>query len=150
MTALYIISLLIMVAYLVTMAALHGIGDYVSDYAYIGKYRWLFSATMVTSSLTLLPVMMEKGGVAPFLALFAVFGLILVGGEPLYKKERMHSIEAFTALICGTLWVTTFHPFIVGITVLCWVAYRLLNLPKPYYVGEVAALVLIYGTILIR
>lgn len=148
MTVLYTISLLIIVAYLVTMAALHGIGEYVSDYAYMGKYRWLFSATMATSSITLLPVMMEKGGIAPFLALFAVFGLILVGGEPLYKKERMHSIGAFTALICGTLWVATFHPFIVGVTALCWVMYRLLNLQKPYYVGEVAALILIYYTII--
>ena len=148
MTALYIISLLIMGAYLVAMAALHGIGEYVSDYAYICKYRWLFSATMVTSSLTLLPVMMEKGGIAPFLALFAVFGLILVGGEPLYKKEKIHSVGAFTALFCGTLWVATFHPFIVGVTALCWVVYRLLKLPKPYYVGEVAALALIYYTII--
>lgn len=136
-----------MVAYLATMTALYGTRDYVSDYAYMGKYRWLFSATMVTSSVTLLPVMMEKGGIAPFLALFAVFGLILVGGEPLYKKEKMHSIGAFTALICGTLWVATFHPFIVGVTALCWMVYRLLNLPKPYYVGEVAALILIYYTI---
>lgn len=148
MTVLYIISLLIMVAYLVAMAALYGIGDYVSDYAYMGKYRWLFSATMATSSLTLLPVMMEKGGIAPFLALFAVFGLILVGGEPLYKKEKMHRIGAFTALICGTLWVATFHPFIVGVTALCWAVYRLLNLQKSYYVGEVAALILIYYTII--
>lgn len=148
MTVLYIISLLIMVAYLATMAALHGIGDYVSDYAYIGKCRWLFSATMVASSITLLPVMLEKGGVAPFLALFAVFGLVLVGGEPLYKKEKMHSVGAMTALICGTLWVATFHPFIVGVTTLCWAVYRLLNLPKPYYVGEVAALILIYYTII--
>lgn len=148
MTALCIISLLIMVAYLATMAALHGIGEYVSDYAYIGKYRWLFSATMAISSIILLPVMLEKGGIAPFLALFAVFGLVLVGGEPLYKKEKMHSIGAFAALICGTLWVATFHPFIVGVTALCWVVYRLLNLPKPYYVGEVAALILIYYTII--
>lgn len=148
MTVLYIISLLIMVAYLVTMAALHGIGDYVSDYAYMGKYRRVFSATMASSALTLLPVMLGKGGVAPFLALFAVFGLVLVGGEPLYKKERMHSIGAFTALVSGTLWVATFHPFIVGVTALCWVVYRLLNLPKPYYIGEVAALALIYYTII--
>lgn len=148
MTALYTISLLIMVAYLATMAALHGIGEYVSDYAYMGKYRWLFSATMAISSITLLPVMMEKGGIAPFLALFAVFGLILVGGEPLYKKEKMHSVGAFTALVSGTLWVATFHPFIVGVTALCWEAYRLLKLPKPYYVGEVATLILIYYTII--
>lgn len=148
MTVLYTISLLIIVAYLVTMAALHGIGEYVSDYAYMGKYRWLFSATMATSSITLLPVMMEKGGIAPFLALFAVFGLILIGGEPLYKKEKMHSVGAFTALICGTLWVATFHPFIVGVTALCWAVYRLFKLPKPYYVGEVATLALIYYTII--
>ena len=135
-------------AYLVTMAALHGIGEYVSDYAYMGKHRWLFSATMATSSITLLPVMMEKGGIAPFLALFAVFGLVLVGGEPLYEVEKVHTVGAFTALICGTLWVATFHPFIVGVTALCWVVYRLLNLPKPYYVGEVAALALIYYTII--
>lgn len=149
MTALYIISLLIMVAYLATMTALYGIGDYVSDYAYMGKHRWLFSATMVTSSLILLPVMMEKGGVAPFLALFAVFGLVLVGGEPLYKVEKMHTIGAFTALICGTLWAVTFHPFIVSFAWLFWGAYVLLKLPKPYYLGEVIALALIYLTIII-
>ena len=149
MTALYIISLLIMGAYLATMAALHGIGEYVSDYAYMGKYRWLFSATMVTSSLTLLPVMMEKGGIAPFLAFFAVFGLVLVGGEPLYKVEKVHTVGAFTALICGTLWVVTFHPIIVSIALACWTAYKLLSLPKPYYWGEVAAFGLVYGTILI-
>ena len=149
MTALYIISLLIMVAYLATMTALYGIGDYVSDYAYMGKHRWLFSATMVTSSLILLPVMMEKGGIAPFLALFAVFGLILVGGEPLYKVEKVHTVGAFTALICGTLWVATFHPFIVSFAWLFWGAYVLLKLPKPYYLGEVIALALIYLTITI-
>lgn len=138
-----------MVAYLATMTALYGIGEYVSDYAYMGKYRWLFSATMATSSTTLLPVMLEKGGVAPFLALFAVFGLILVGGEPLYKKEKMHSIGAFTALICGTLWVATFHPILAGVTALCWVVYRLFKLPKPYYIGEVVALALIYYTVML-
>lgn len=149
MTALYIISLLIMVAYLATMAALHGIGEYVSDYAYMGKHRWLFTATMVTSAITLLPVMMEKGGIASFLALFAVFGLVLVGGEPLYKVEKMHTIGAFTALICGTLWVATFHPIIVSIALSCWTVYKLLGLPKPYYWGEVVAFGLVYGTILI-
>lgn len=149
MIVLTIISALVMVAYLATMAALYGIGDYVSDYAYMGKYRWLFPASMVTSAITLLPVMMEKGGIAPFLALFAVFGLILVGGEPLYKKEKMHSIGAFTALICGTLWVATFHPIIVSIVLACWTAYKLLGLPKPYYWGEVVAFGLIYWTILI-
>lgn len=149
MVVLTIISALVMVAYLATMTALYGTGDYVSDYAYMGKYRWLFSATMVTSAITLLPVMMEKGGVAPFLALFAVFGLVLVGGEPLYKVEKMHTIGAFTALICGTLWVATFHPFIVSFTWLFWGAYVLLKLPKPYYLGEVIALALIYLTIII-
>ena len=149
MVVLTIISALVMVAYLATMTALYGIGDYVSDYAYMGKYRWLFSATMVTSAITLLPVMMEKGGVAPFLALFAVFGLVLVGGEPLYKVEKMHTIGAFTALICGTLWVATFHPIIVSIALAYWTVYKLLGLPKPYYWGEVVAFGLVYGTILI-
>ena len=149
MVVLTIISALVMVAYLATMAALYGIGDYVSDYAYMGKHRWLFTATMVTSSLILLPVMMEKGGVAPFLALFAVFGLVLVGGEPLYKVEKMHTIGAFTALICGTLWVATFHPIIVSIVLACWTAYKLLGLPKPYCLGEIIALALIYLTIII-
>lgn len=149
MVVLTIISALVMVAYLATMTALYGIGDYVSDYAYMGKHRWLFSATMATSSITLLPVMMEKGGIAPVLALFTVFGLILVGGEPLYKVEKVHTVGAFTALICGTLWVATFHLFIVSIALVCWTAYKLLKLPKPYYWGEVAAFGLVYGTILI-
>ena len=73
----------------------------------------------------------------------------ILGGEPLYKVEKMHTIGAFTALICGTLWVATFHPFIVSFAWLFWGAYVLLKLPKPYYLGEVIALALIYLTITI-
>lgn len=135
--------------YLVGMGIRHGVKEYVSDNAYLGKCRWLFSAVMVLSPLTLLPAMLEKGGVAPFLALFAVFGLCIVGIEPLYKVEKMHATGAFIALICGVLWVATFHPFLVVGVTLSWGCYYLLKLPKPYYIGEVTTFVMIYITIII-
>ena len=148
MGILTIISLVIMSAYLVGMAAKYGIKEYVSDNAYLGRCRLLFSVVMVISPLTLLPVMLEKGGVAPFLALFAVFGLCIVGIEPLYKVEKMHATGAFIALICGALWVATFHPLIVACVAVAWVAYLMLKLPNPYYVGEVATFTLIYANVL--
>ena len=149
MEILTIISLSIMSIYLVGMGIRHGVKEYVSDNAYLGKYRWLFSAVMMSSSLTLLPVMLEKGGVALFFALFAVFGLCIVGIEPLYKIEKMHAVGAFIALICGALWVATFHPFLVVGVTLSWGCYYLLKLPKPYYIGEVTTFVMIYITIII-
>lgn len=149
MGALTIISLAVMSIYLVGMAAKYGIKEYVSDNAYLGKYKYLFSVVMVLSSLLLLPVMLEKEGVAPFLALFAVFGLCVVGIEPLYKVEKMHTISAFIALVCGVLWVATFHPFLVAVAALSWGLYRLLKLPNPYYVGEVATFVLIYTNVIV-
>ena len=150
MEILTIISLSIMSIYLVGMGIRHGVKEYVSDNAYLGKCRWLFSAVMVLSPLTLLPAMLEKGGVAPFLALFAVFGLCIVGIEPLYKIEKMHAVGAFIALICGALWVATFHPLIVACMAVAWVAYLMLKLPNPYYVGEVATFTLIYANVLIE
>ena len=93
--------------------------------------------------------MLEKGGVAPFFALFAVFGLCIVGIEPLYKIEKMHAVGAFIALICGALWVATFYPFLVVGVTLSWGCYYLLKLPKPYYIGEVTTFVMIYITIII-
>lgn len=138
-----------MVTYLIGMAARYGISEYVSDNAYLGRYKYLFSVVMVLSSLMLLPAMLEKGGIAPFLALFAVFGLCIVGIEPLYKVEKMHAVGAFLALVCGVLWVATFHPLIVVCTAVAWVAYRVLKLPNPYYVGEVATFTLIYANVII-
>ena len=150
MEILTIISLSIMSIYLVGMGIRYGVKEYVSDNAYLSRCRWLFSAVMVLSSLTLLPAMLEKGGVAPFLALFAAFGLCIVGIEPLYKVEKMHATGAFIALICGALWVATFHPFIVACVAVAWVAYLMLKLPNPYYVGEVATFALIYANVLIE
>lgn len=149
MEILKIISLSIMSIYLFGMGVRYGVKEYVSDNAYLGKYRWLFSVVMMLSSLTLLPVMLEKGGVAPFFALFAVFGLCIVGIEPLYKIEKMHAVGAFIALICGALWVATFHPFLVVGVTSSWGCYYLLKLPKPYYIGEVTTFVMIYITIII-
>lgn len=150
MEILTIISLSIMSIYLVSMGIRYGVKEYVSDNAYLGRCRWLFSVVMVLSSLALLPAMLEKGGIAPFLALFAVFGLCIVGIEPLYKIEKMHATGAFIALICGALWVATFHPLIVACVAVAWVAYLMLKLPNPYYVGEVATFTLIYANVLIE
>lgn len=146
--ALAIISLIVLATYLVYMAVRYGVKEYVSDNYYVSKHNYMFTAVMLVVGITLLPSMMDKGGDFRLLSLFASFGLILVAMEPHYKAECMHAVGAVMALICGTLWVATFHPFIVGVTALCWVVYRLLNLPKPYYVGEVAALILIYYTII--
>lgn len=142
-------GLFILITYLAYMAIRYGVKDYVSDNYYISKHGWTFTAVMLANAATLLPAMLNKGGAVQFLALFAAFGLILVAMEPHYKVEYIHSVGAFTTLISSVVWVATFHPIIVSIALVCWTAYKLLRLPKPYYWGEVVAFGLVYGTILI-
>lgn len=150
MMILAITGAVLLFAYLVIMAILYGVNEYVSDNYYMGKQRWLFSAVLCLSSLFTLPVMMAMEGVAPALALFSNSGLLIVAISPYYKVDKMHSTGAFIALICGVTWVSTFRPLLVGIVAVCWVVYYLLKLPRPYYVGEVATFVLIYTNIFLQ
>lgn len=143
-----IISLIILVIYLVAMGLAYGVKEYVSDNYYIGRHPWLFSAVMFVSGGLMLPQMLEKGGHVQFLALFAVFGLMIVAIAPHYKVDRMHSIGAFIALICGVIWAMSFHTSIVVYVALLWGCYYAARLPRPYYIGEVLAFSLIYYTLL--
>lgn len=149
MNTLVIVSMCLFALYLGVMALIYGVREYVSDNYYIGHHPWVFSVVMGVSGALLLPAMMERGGEFRFLALFAVFGLMLVAVEPHYKVAKMHSVGALTALVCGVGWVATFHPAFVGGVALAWFAYWRTKLPRPYYVGEVLAFGLIYGTLLI-
>lgn len=147
MTILAITGAAVLFSYLVAMAVLYGVDEYVSDNYYMGRRRWLFSAVMCASSILTLPAMMAMEGKAPALALFANAGLLIVAVSPYYKVEKMHATGAFAALICGAAWVATFHPLMTGVAAMLWAAYYLLKLPKPYYVGEVATFLLIYANI---
>ena len=148
MEILVMISLCLLGFYTGGMALKCGIKNYVSDNYYIGHSPWMFSVVIGVSGALLLPAMLEKGSSFQFLALFAVFGLLLVAAAPHYKVEKMHNIGAYMALICGVGWVATFHPIAVLVIVAAWGAYRVLDLPKPYYIGEVLAFCLIYGNLL--
>lgn len=143
-----IISAIILATYLIAMGLAYGVKEYVSDNYYIGRHPWLFSVVMAVSGGLMLPPMLEKGGAAPFLALFAVFGLLIVALAPHYKVDKMHAVGAFTALICGVMWAMSFHTRIVACVAMAWCCYWVAKLPKPYYVGEVLAFALIYGTLL--
>ena len=144
-----IVSAIVLSAYLIIMALCYGVKKYVSDNYYIGKWPWAFSTVIAVSGGLLLPPMLEKGGHAPFLALFAVFGLLIVALAPHYKVDKMHAVGAFTALICGVMWAMSFHTRIVACVTMAWCCYWAAKLPRPYYVGEVLAFGLIYGTLLI-
>lgn len=149
MTILVLISAVIMLSYLSVMGVKYGVKNFVSDNYYIGRQSWLFSFVIGVVGALLLPPMLEKGGNFGFLVLFAVFGLALVAIEPHYKIEKMHSIGALMALICGVLWVATFNPILVAFAVVLWFGYKVLKFPKPYYVGEVLAFLLIYINLLL-
>lgn len=149
MTILVLISAVIMLSYLSVMGVKYGVKNFVSDNYYIGRQSWLFSFVIGVVGALLLPPMLDKGGNFGFFALFAVFGLALVAIEPHYKIEKMHSIGALTALICGVLWVATFNPILVAFAVVLWFGYKVLKFPKPYYVGEVLAFLLIYINLLL-
>ena len=150
METLVIISMCLFALYLGVMALTYGVREYVSDNYYIGRSSWLFSVVMGVSGGLLLPAMLEKGGNFGFLALFAAFGILLVALAPHYKIEKIHNIGAYMALICGVGWVATFHPMIVLGVIAGWFIYWLMELPKPYYIGEVIAFGLIYGNLLLN
>lgn len=137
----------VLFSYLVVMAVLYGVDEYISDNYYMGRHRWMFSAVMCASSILTLPAMMAMEGKAPALALFANAGLLVVAISPYYKIEKMHATGAVASLIFGAAWVATFHPLMVGVATMLWAAYYLLKLPKPYYAGEVATFLLIYANI---
>lgn len=149
MTILVLISAVIMLSYLSVMGVKYGVKNFVSDNYYIGRQSWLFSFVIGVVGALLLPPMLDKGGNFGFLALFAVFGLLLVAVEPHYKIEKMHSIGALMSLTCGVLWVATFKPILVAFAVVFWLGYKVLKFPKPYYVGEVLAFLLIYINLLL-
>ena len=141
-----IASAIILSAYLIIMALCYGVKKYVSDNYYIGKWPWAFSTAIAVSGGLLLPPMLDKGGSVQFLALFAVFGLMMVAISPHYKVEKMHSVGAIIALVCGIGWALFFHPIpIIGIIAL-WCIYYFLKFPRPYYIGEVTAFAIIYVT----
>lgn len=151
MMVLAVISFAVMSAYLITMAGLYGVREYVSDNYYIGRHPWIFSAVMCISALLLLPAMLDKGGGFQFLAFLACVGLVLVGVEPHYKSEyssKIHAGGAITALIAGMLWSMTICWQVAIIDASAWVIYCTLFKKRRYYVGEVAALAAVYGTVL--
>lgn len=151
MMVLAVISFVVMSVYLITMAGLYGVREYVSDNYYIGRHPWIFSAVMCISALLLLPAMLDKGGSFQFLAFLACVGLMLVGVEPHYKSEyssKIHAGGAITALIAGMLWSMTICWQVAIIDASAWVIYCRLFNKRIYYVGEVAALAAVYGTVL--
>lgn len=150
MSVLAIMSFSVMSVYLITMAALYGVREYVSDNYYIGRHPWTFSAVMCTSAMLLLPVMLERGGSFQFLAFFACAGLILVGVEPHYKSEysgRIHATGAISALVAGMGWSLSMCWPVAVISAAAWGIYCMLFRKRRYYSGEVAALTAVYGTV---
>ena len=140
-----------MSVYLITMAALYGVREYVSDNYYIGRHPWTFSVAMCTSAMLLLPAMLDQGGSFQFLAFFACAGLILVGVEPHYKSEycdRIHATGAISALVAGMGWSLAMCPTAAITSAAAWGIYCLLFRKRRYYFGEVAALAAVYGTVL--
>lgn len=151
MSVLAIMSFSVMSVYLITMAALYGVREYVSDNYYIGRHPWTFSVAMCTSAMLLLPVMLERGGSFQFFAFFACAGLVLVGVEPHYKSEysgKIHATGAISALIAGMLWSMTMCWQVAVVGTAMWLFYCALFKKRRFYFGEVAALAVVYGTVL--
>ena len=150
MMVLAVISFVVMSVYLITMAGLYGVREYVSDNYYIGRHPWTFSAVMCTSAMLLLPVMLERGGSFQFLAFFACAGLILVSVEPHYKSEycgRIHATGAISALVAGMGWSLSMCPVAAITSAAVWGMYCLFFKKRRYYFGEVAALMAVYGSV---
>ena len=150
MSVLAIMSFSVMSVYLITMAALYGVREYVSDNYYIGRHPWTFSVAMCMSAMLLLPAMLDQGGSFQFFAFFACAGLVLVGVEPHYKSEysgKIHAAGAITSLVAGMLWSLSMCPLAAVISAAAWGIYCMLFRKRRYYFGEIAALTAVYGTV---
>lgn len=142
MIYLSIVGLITISIYVVVMAIIHGIQEYVSDDFYVGYNKWLFSLVIVFAAFSQLPHMLEVAEPIGILGLAMCFGLSLVGAEPHYKSihgKKAHNIGAYTALISGGIWSLLTNPYpllicgaIYGILVLC----TKIGKKYPYYFGE--------------
>ena len=147
MIGLVLFNIAMMTGYLLLMAYRYGVRDYVSDNYYISRRPWMFSIVMVSSAFTLLPVMLDKGGLQ-FLAFLSAFGLALVGAEPHYKSRKAHAIGAYMALICGVGWCMSVAWLPTVVAIALYTVYLFSIGRKPYYVGEVLALSDMYITLM--
>lgn len=132
--------------YIVTMAMLHGVQEYVSDNFYVAYNKWLFSVVMVFAGFSFLPYMMELSECLGIFALLTSCGLILVGLEPHYKTEfgfLPHNIGAYTALIAGTIYSLALNPlpYLCTLAVFGLVAATSYGRKHLFYFGECFAIV---------
>jgi hypothetical protein len=115
MKALIIFSFIVFVAYTVATIVLFGILPSLSAsyYKWEEKYKcgWLFSATMFTMAVTLLPawLTLSEGSTFQFLSFLCPASLIFVGAAPKFETERLekwlHPIAAIICAVCAILWL---------------------------------------------
>jgi hypothetical protein len=115
MKALIIFSFAIFVTYTLVTIILFGILPSLSAsyYKWEEKYKcgWLFSATMFTMAVTLLPawLTLSEGSTFQFLSFLCPASLIFVGAAPKFENDRLekwlHPIAAIICAVCAICWL---------------------------------------------
>lgn len=153
-----IISFVFIAVYVITMIAKEGIPSSVSATYYSLKNRYWFGVTMVSSSMLLLPAMLEMTEDAyRFMAFLLCIGVIACGVAPNFRdgiEEKIHMTGAMMALIFSQLWVGFTNPWFLLIWVslviyLLWYKLRYdVTSPSLVFWAEVCGFIEVYSTIL--
>lgn len=120
---LIILSLVILSSYIGVMVSREGIPSSVSATYYSLRHKFWFGFSMITSSMLLIPSMMNLTPESyQFNAFLACAGMIMVGVSPNFRSEferPIHTIGAIMVLLFSQIWVLLINPVFLT----PWVAY---------------------------
>ncbi len=132
MKVLIIFSFIVFVTYTVATIVLFGILPSLSAsyYKWEEKHKcgWLFSATMFTMAVTLLPawLTLSEGSTFQFLSFLCPASLIFVGAAPKFENDNiekwLHPIAAIICAVCAICWLL-FVGHLWWVVLICFVVF---------------------------
>lgn len=161
MIYLYIISVIILTAYIIYAVSVCEVPWSLSDTYYQLKKRgrpaWLFQVAMIVPAMLLVPVWLEcSAGNLQFLAFLSCGGLMFVGSAPLFKEEfqsRVHYAGTAISGLAAILWVCLSGLWYIPVAAFAPAGIIMASIPrcrKWLFWLEIAAFECAYVGILIR
>ncbi len=158
MLYLYLISLILLTAYIVYAVSVCGLPWSLSDTYYQLKKRgrpaWLFQTAMILPAALLMPVWIEYSSESiQFLGFLACGGLMFVGSAPLFKEEfqsKVHYAGTGIAGLATILWVCLSGMWWLPIVAFPVAGIIMLKYQRWLFFAEMAAFVCAYIGIMLK
>lgn len=151
-----VLSLTVLLVYLLTFCMKNGIPNTISETYYLLNWKPLFTLVIYTSSILILPVLMELTPETQIIPFLGISGMLLVGTAPRFK-EYERSIHVLGATLAGTLsqlWIILYG---CRYTLCIWIFLGMLGIRykdnldqvKFFFWIELVCFMLIYTNILL-